>query len=80
MNQNLAPHFQTWVAEQVKSGHFGSDTEVIEEALRRMERQEARLKALRAAIEDGENSGPAEPWEGAEEIKRKAREYSATKG
>ena len=54
---------------------------VLEQGASRRVEQEIRaqkLKDLRAAIEEGMNS-PAAPWEGAEAIKRTARERHAAK-
>ena len=77
MNVSLIPQLEELIQQKVASGRYGNASEVVREALRLLEERdqerEAKLQALRAAIEEGENSGSAEPWEGAEAIIQKAR-------
>jgi antitoxin ParD1/3/4 len=55
----LGDHFAGFVARQVASGRYGSTSEVIRAGLRLMEEREQKLMALRRALVEGENSGPA---------------------
>ena len=73
MNVRVPRHFEVWVEEQVASGRFSTTDQVFEEALRLLEQREAKVRDLRAAIQEGLDSGPAAPWEGADEIIRQAR-------
>lgn len=50
----LGEHFDHFIAQQLEGGRYGSASEVVREALRLLERQEAKLRALRAALNDGE--------------------------
>jgi len=59
----LGDHFQEFVGELVSKGRFGTTSEVIRAGLRLLEEQDAKLTALQIAIEDGMNSGPAEPFD-----------------
>ena len=59
----LGDHFQDFVQKLVSRGRFGSTSEVIRAGLRLLEEQDARLAALRKAIQDGIDSGPAEPFD-----------------
>ncbi|HBS30315.1 MAG TPA: type II toxin-antitoxin system ParD family antitoxin [Parvularcula sp.] len=68
----LGEHWEAFIKAQVESGRFATASEVLRESLRLMERREAKIAALRAAIIEGEESGPAEPLD-LEEIKRAAR-------
>ncbi|HWU49785.1 MAG TPA: type II toxin-antitoxin system ParD family antitoxin [Asticcacaulis sp.] len=42
---------------EVKAGRFASQSDVVRAGLRLLETQEARISALRAALDDGEASG-----------------------
>lgn len=53
----LGGHFNDFIREQVASGRFGSASEVIREGLRILEERETRFATLRAALEEGEQSG-----------------------
>lgn len=70
----LGDHWNDFVASLVESGRYASVSEVLRDSLRLLEEQEAvsRLKALRQALIEGENSGPAGPLD-MEAIKRRAR-------
>ena len=59
----LGEHFQRFVEAQVARGRFGSTSEVVRAGLRLLEERESRLEALRAAIAQGLDSGPAEPFD-----------------
>lgn len=53
----LGQHFDTFIAQQVKSGRFASASETVRAGLRLLEEHEAKLAALRQALQDGEDSG-----------------------
>lgn len=63
-NVNLTQKLDSFVLSRVKSGRFENASEVVRAALRTLEREErlyeAKLKALRAAIDEGDRSGVAE--------------------
>jgi len=59
----LGDHFQEFVRELVSKGRFGTTSEVIRAGLRLLEEQDAKLAALQKAIQEGINSGPAEPFD-----------------
>ena len=73
MNIRVSHHFEVWIEDQVAAGRYGDEAQVVEDALRLLELREAKLRDLRQAIQEGEESGPAEPWEGADAIIREAR-------
>lgn len=56
----LGAHFDEFVKATIQSGRYTNVSEVIRAGLRRLEEDEQKIAALRAAIEDGENSGYVE--------------------
>jgi antitoxin ParD1/3/4 len=56
---NLGDHFVSFVDAQVEQGRFSSASDVVRAGLRLLEEREAKLAALRAALVEGEQSGPS---------------------
>jgi antitoxin ParD1/3/4 len=52
-----------FIKAQVKRGRFGSRSEAVRAGLRLLEEQELKIERLRQAIIEGENSGPARPFD-----------------
>jgi antitoxin ParD1/3/4 len=56
MNVSIGKHWEEFIDALVKSGRYGSASEVVRDGLRRVEQQEAKLRSLRddiqAAIDD----------------------------
>jgi antitoxin ParD1/3/4 len=48
---------------KIESGEFTSVSEVVRDALRRAEERDARVERLRELIREGEESGPAKPFD-----------------
>lgn len=78
-NINLTPEMDHFVDAKIKSGQYANASEVLRAGLRALAEDEredkAKLKALRMALQSGEDSGIAE--EGAvdrllEDIRRRA--------
>ncbi|KRA64729.1 hypothetical protein ASD79_20005 [Caulobacter sp. Root655] len=53
----LSEHFQTFIEAQMADGRYGSASEVVRAGLRLLENHEARMAALRAALNKGVESG-----------------------
>ena len=62
-NVNLTPALESFVRAKLESGRFENASEVVRAGLRALERDEqqyeAKLTALRAAIDEGDASGAA---------------------
>jgi antitoxin ParD1/3/4 len=80
MNKNtsfsLGEHFTEFVEQQIEEGHYASASEVVQAGLRLLEEREAYVKAVRAALVEGEESGPPEPFDFDEFIARKRAQRS----
>lgn len=53
MNIYLGKHFEAMVRAKVASGRYANASEVVREALRRMEAHDEKLERLRAKIDEG---------------------------
>jgi antitoxin ParD1/3/4 len=68
---SLGEHFSRFVEAQVGQGRYSSASDVVRAGLRLLEEQEAKLEALRAALIEGEQSGPSTPFDFEAFIARK---------
>ncbi len=70
---SIGRHFEGLIESLIESGRYATASEVMREGLRlveeREERRKAKLEALRAEIQKGFDSGPAEEVDIAEMIK-----------
>ena len=53
----LGKHFEEFIAQQIKNGHFSSASETIRAGLRLLEEKKLKLDMLRQLLNEGENSG-----------------------
>jgi antitoxin ParD1/3/4 len=60
---SLGEHFTGFVETQLSTGRYQSASEVIRAGLRLLEEREAQLETLRAALIEGEESGPSTPFD-----------------
>lgn len=54
MHVNLSPEMEGFIKQKVASGFYGNATEVIRDAIRRMQAEESRIAAWQAAIQKGD--------------------------
>ena len=70
---SIGKHFEGLIESLIESGRYSTASEVMRDGLRlieeREERRKAKLEALRAEIQKGFDSGPAEEVDVAEWIK-----------
>ena len=59
----VADHFAEFIERQVEEGRYDSPREVVQAGLQLLEEQETKLQALRAALIEGEESGPGEAFD-----------------
>ncbi len=59
----LDDHAADFIGEQIEAGRFASESEAVNAGLRLLEDHEAKLKALRSAIDEGEQSGWVEDFD-----------------
>jgi antitoxin ParD1/3/4 len=68
---SIGEYFSNFVEAQVKEGRYSSASDVVRARLRLLEEQEIKLAALRAALIEGEQSGPSTPFDFEAFIARK---------
>ena len=72
----LGAHFDEFIRDSILGGRYTNASEVIRAGLRRLEEDEQKIAALRASIEDGEESGYVEDFDfesHLEELKAKRK-------
>jgi len=61
---SIGKHFESMIEDLIESGRYSTASEIMRDGLRlveeREERRKAKLEALRAEIQKGFDSGPAE--------------------
>lgn len=55
LHVNLSPEMEGFIKSKVASGVYGNATEVIRDAVRRMQAEDSRVAAWQAAIEVGDD-------------------------
>ena len=60
---SLGGHFIGFINERVESGRYNSASDVVRAGLRLLEEHEAKVEVLREALVEGEQSGPATPFD-----------------
>lgn len=72
----LDDHAADFIGEQIESGRFASESEAVNAGLRLLEDHEVKLKALRAALDEGERSGYVEDFDFDDFLARKNQAYT----
>ena len=71
---SLDEHYSEFIDGEVASGRYRSASDVVRAALRLLEDRETQLRALRDALDAGERSGPAAPFDFDAFVDRKRSE------
>ena len=77
---SLGDHFGAFIAQQISQGRYGSASEVVRAGLRQLEEHETQLATLRAALEDGENSGTSTSFDVYPFLKTKRQKMAGSIG
>lgn len=72
---SLGDHFEDFINKEIKSGRYGSVSEVIRAALRLLENEERKINELRDALILGEQSGWVEDFDPEEHLKALHKNY-----
>jgi antitoxin ParD1/3/4 len=72
---SLGDYFENFINNEIKSGRYGSVSEVIRTALRLLESEERKLNDLRNALIVGEQSGFVEDFNPNEHLKALHKKY-----
>ena len=74
---SLGDHYEAFAKNLVASGRYASVNDLLLHGVQLVAEQEAlrawKLAELKKAIQEGLDSGEAEPWEGADELIAEAR-------
>ena len=76
---SLGESLTEFTDQQVRSGAYGSTSEVVRAGLRLLAERQASLAALQQALIDGEESGRGEPFD-LDRFLLEARERKAKRG
>jgi antitoxin ParD1/3/4 len=70
----LGEHFEGFISAKIREGRFESKSEAVRAAMRLLEEHEQKVDVLRRALLEGEESGPAIPFNMAEIMNEAKRE------
>ena len=73
----IGPHYEEFIQSNIAGGRYNNVSEVVRAGLRRLEEDETRLSAIRAALIEGETSGVAEDFDPATFIQKLNDAYEA---
>jgi antitoxin ParD1/3/4 len=72
---SIGPHYEEFIQNIILNGRYNNASEVIREGLRRLEEDERKIAYLRAAIQEGIDSGICEDFDPEEHLKQLKAAY-----
>ena len=72
---SLGSYFENFINSEVDSGKYSSASEVVRSALRLLESEERKLKELRNALIEGENSPLVENFDSEKHLDELHKKY-----
>ena len=72
---SIGPHYEEFIQNIILSGRYNNASEVIREGLCRLEEDERKIAYLRAAIQEGIDSGICEDFDPEEHLKQLKAAY-----
>ena len=73
----LGAHFLDFIGEQVKTGRYGSASDVVRAGLRLLEEHETKVLTLQDALIAGEQSGTPRPFDSEAFLSRMHAKHAA---
>ena len=67
---SLGPHYEEFIKNSILCGRYNNASEVIRAGLRRLEEDEKKIALLKAAIQEGLDSGICEDFDTEEHLKQ----------
>ncbi len=78
MNVSLSNQMKSWVETRLKGSEFSNTSDYVRHLIRCDQEREQAIFLLQRAIDEGVNSGPAEPFD-LDKFKQDMQERHATK-
>jgi len=77
MNVSLPDAMKAWVDRQAEGGRYGNVSDYIRDLIRKDQERSEAIAALQAAITEGVESGPPEPFDAGAFKRRMRRQHAA---
>ncbi|MFA6403019.1 MAG: type II toxin-antitoxin system ParD family antitoxin [Salinivirgaceae bacterium] len=72
---SIGPYFEDFISSEVASGKYSSASEVVRSALRLLESEERKLRELKNALIEGENSPMVENFSAEKHLAELHKKY-----
>lgn len=72
---SLGPHYEEFIQNSILRGRYNNASEVVRAGLRLLEERETKIEYLRAAIQEGIDSGICENFDPEKHLKQLKAKY-----